>query len=599
MDFFFVGFFFQTFITYKTLKINFLYIKFLLPFSLCIASSLSYAQAPVITSFSPASGAVGTLVTVTGANFNNPTDFTIGGVSSVIVSNSAGSIVGMVMPGSTPGIVSITTTGGTASGNSNFTVTPTLYPQYQQGQAMVGTGSVGQSYQGGSVSLSADGNTAIIGGLGDSLDFGAVWIFTRIGTTWTQQGEKLRAIGELGSYLGSAVALSADGNTAVVGGSEDNNATGAAWIFTRTGNIWTQQSPKLVGSGGVGAGAQGCGVALSADGNTALVGGSWDNNSLGATWVYTRTGNTWAQQGPKLVGTGASGTETYQGYSVALSADGNTALAGGYRDNSLRGAVWVFTRSAGTWTQQGPKLIGTGANNSPYGAEQGASVALSADGITALVGGIGDSSGRGAAWVFSSNGGIWTQQGPKLIGTGAVGAADQGYSVALSADGNTALVSGLADSSSTGATWVYTRNDTTWTQRGQKLVGTGSVGHSQQGISVALSKDGGTAMVGGNRNNNSVGATWVFCGSCYPNGIEYIAALPSTHLFPNPNRGPFTLQTSGCIDSDYTISDMLGNIIVNQKIKADIQSINLPEVNDGVYILTVKGSQPLRFIIMR
>jgi hypothetical protein len=70
-------------------------------------------------------------------------------------------------------------------------------------------------------------------------------------------------------------------------------------------------------------------VALSADGNTAIVGGYFDNNATGAAWVYTRSGGVWAQQGNKLVGTGAVGNAG-QAYSVALSGDGNTAIMGGY-----------------------------------------------------------------------------------------------------------------------------------------------------------------------------------------------------------------------------------------------------------------------------
>ena len=86
------------------------------------------------------------------------------------------------------------------------------------------------------------------------------------------------------------------------------------------------------------------------------------------------------------------------------------------------------------FTQQGPKLVGTGTAG---GAGQGLSVALSGDGNTAIVGGPDDNSGAGAAWVFTRSGGVWTQQGTKLVGTGAIGAAMQGYSVSLSADGNT------------------------------------------------------------------------------------------------------------------------------------------------------------------
>src|SRR6266853_509251 len=91
----------------------------------------------------------------------------------------------------------------------------------------------------------------------------------------------------------------------------------------------------------------------------------------------------------------------------------------------------------------------------------------------------------------------FTQQGPKLVGTLPVGSSEQGYSVALSADGETAIVGGPTDNSQVGAVWVYTRRRGVWTQQGDKLVGSGAVGHPAQGRSVALSADGNTAIVGG------------------------------------------------------------------------------------------------------
>jgi hypothetical protein len=196
--------------------------------------------------------------------------------------------------------------------------------------------------------------------------------------------------------------------------------------------------------------AKGWSVAPSGDGNTAIVGGPGDNSNSGAAWVYTRSRGVWTQQGGKVFGTGAVGNAV-QGSSVALSGDGNTAIVGGYGDNSNAGAAWLYTRSGGVWTQQGSKLVGTGAVGAAY---QGASVTLSGNSSTAIVGGPGDNSNAGAAWVYARSGGVWTQQGGKLIGS-AVGAAEQSYSVALSTDGNIAIVGGNADNSNTGAAWVF------------------------------------------------------------------------------------------------------------------------------------------------
>ncbi len=465
------------------------------------------AQAPTITSFAPDSGSVGTLVTITGTDLSTPTAFTIGGVTAITVSQSSTTLVGMVMPGATTGTVEVTTASGTATSTSNFTITPTPYPSLQQGSKLVGTESIGQSRQGNVVSVSADGNTAIVGAYTDNSNTGAVWIYTRTDGVWTQQGSKLVGTGAIGGAMqGCSVSVSADGNTAIVGGMSDAYSIGAAWVFTRTAGVWSQQGSKLVGIGNVGAPMQGCAVSISADGNTAIVGG-FNETSSGAAWIYTRSGGVWTQQGSKLVGTGGTSGLVRQGISVCISADGNTAMVGGDYDNSKQGAVWVYTRTAGVWSQQGSKLVGTGNTGAAY---QGISVSLSADGNTAMVGGYYDNTLQGAAWVYSRTAGVWSQQGSKLVGTDHFGAAQQGYSVGLSADGNTAIVGGGWDNGMNGAAWVYTRTAGVWTQKGSKLVGTGNILTPEQGTGVSISADGKTALVGGYRDNSYIGATWVY-----------------------------------------------------------------------------------------
>ncbi len=209
-------------------------------------------------------------------------------------------------------------------------------------------------------------------------------------------------------------------------------------------------------------------------------------------------GAQYGQQGAKLVGTGATGN-AWQGSAVAVSTDGNTAIVGGYLDNAHAGAAWIFTRTGGAWTQLGNKLVASGgAPGFGQGSYQGWSVALSGDGATAIVGGPNDANGTGAAWVFTLSNGAWTQQGNKLTGAdAAAGGAQQGYSVALSSDGNTAIFGGWADNSYAGAAWLFTRTGGAWSQQGPKLVGSGATaGGSAQGYAVALSSDGNTALVG-------------------------------------------------------------------------------------------------------
>jgi uncharacterized protein YdbL (DUF1318 family) len=379
----------------------------------------------------------------------------------------------------------------------------------QQGPKLVGSGAVGNALQGRSVAISGDGQTAIVGGILDNGGAGAAWVWARTGDSWSQQGAKLVGFGAVGNAnQGNAVAISADGNTVIVGGPFDNNSAGAVWVWTRSAGVWTQQGNKLVGSGAVGFAQQGYAVALSADGNTAIVGGHMDGSAAGgAAWVWTRSGGVWTQQGNKLVGSGSVGSSGRQGDSVSLSSDGNTAIIGGYGDNAANGAAWVWTRSGGVWTQQGAKLVGTGAVSGVGNAWQGWSVDLSADGNTAIISAIADNNNTGAIWIWTRSGGFWSQQSAKLTAAGNVGSALVGYSVSLSNDGNTALVGG---SGGDGAIWIWTRTGGIWSQQGEKLTGAGAIGSPQLGTSVSLSSASGVAIAGGPLDKGFAGAVWVF-----------------------------------------------------------------------------------------
>ncbi len=455
-------------------------------------------------------GPIGTILTLTGADFSNAQTFNVGNTTGVILSYSSTSLIGLVMPGSTSGLVTVMNAdANTISSSQSFIVTGTGVPLYQQGTKLLANNASSPAQQGFTVSISADGNTALVGGPYTSNYVGATWVFTKTGSSWTQQTTLIANDSSGSPSQGSSVSISADGNTALIGGWSDNSRKGATWVFTRSGSTWTQQGPKLLANDSSGASNQGSSVSISADGNTALVGGWLDNSYTGATWVFTRSGSTWTQQGSKLVGNDFYGP-AMQGSSVSISADGNTALTGGYYDGYGTGATWVFTRSGSTWTQQGSKLVG---NDAIDAAQQGRFVSLSGDGNTALIGGSTDNSGVGATWVFTRSGSTWTQQGSKILANDSSGYPSQGSSVSISADGNTALIGGSADNSGIGATWVFTRSGSTWTQQGSKILANDSSGLASQGFSASISADGNTALIGGFGDDNGVGATWVFTRS--------------------------------------------------------------------------------------
>ena len=209
-------------------------------------------KAQTISSFTPLKGPIGSLIKITGTSLNNPTSVNIGGVPAIVISNDGVTMIAMVMPGAVLCKISITTPLKTEISTNDFVITTAEIPTLQQGNKLVGSGVVGVSSQGNAVAVSADGKTAIVGGYTDNSYQGAVWIFSKTNEKW-DQGIKLTANDSIfKAQQGYSIALSADGNTAIVGGISDNTFKGAAWIFTRNNGVWLQQGKKLVGTGTVG-----------------------------------------------------------------------------------------------------------------------------------------------------------------------------------------------------------------------------------------------------------------------------------------------------------------------------------------------------------
>jgi hypothetical protein len=404
---------------------------------------------------------------------------------------------------------------------------------------------------GAAVALSSDGSTALVGA--QEGDQGAAYVFTRSGTRWTQQA-KLTGAGEStdafdGDAFGYSVALSSDGDTAIVGAPDNADNAGAVWVFTRSGSSWTQQARLTADNefydclGNTNQVPEPCSdfghsVALSGDGNTALIGGP-GFASEGGAWIFSRSGSTWTQ-GQTLTPNGAvpvPGDDAF-GTSVALSTDGATALIGGPAANSDQyepGAAWVFALSGSTWSQQGPKLTGGAETDGEVtGGQFGTSVALSSDGSTALVGGAQNHDGDGAAWAFTRSGSSWSQQGSMLTSGTSGDGAQFGSGIALTSDGNEALIGAQSGGTkpTDGAGYLFTRSGSTWTRGGELTVSTAGAG---LGFSTALSSDGTTALLGGpspvysqgfETDTFGAGAAWVFGLPAGPGGAAPVNTTP-------------------------------------------------------------------------
>ena len=395
--------------------------------------------------------------------------------------------------------------------------------------------------------------------------------------------------GNGGTLEGHGLALSGDGNTLAVGAPYESSAakgingdqndtslysSGAVYLFIRANNAWTQQAYIKASNPGQGA-RFGHVVSLSRDGNTLAVSavfeasaakgidGDQNDKSIpqaGAVYIFTRSGATWNQQAYiKASNTGEKGTANIPdegdqfGFSIALSADGNTLAAGAIsedsaatgingdqNDNSKQsaGAAYVFTRAGTKWTQQAyVKASNTGAMDL-----FGYAVGLSADGNTLAVSAYDEGSsareingvmdrgrrGSGAIYVFTRTGTnpsqqTWAQTA-YLKASNAENGDSLGYDMAISQDGNT-IVGGAGDEdcfaaginpaekcdndyktdTSTGAAYVFVRNGGSWTQ--QAFIKASHPGKEDWfGSRLGLSGDGNTLGVGAQlENGNSKG----------------------------------------------------------------------------------------------
>ena len=333
---------------------------------------------------------------------------------------------------------------------------------------------------------------------------------------FVQQAELTASDGVYDDAFGASVALSSDGNTALVGACDktvgSNPYQGAAYVFSRLRGSWSQQQ-KLTAPNGEQEDQFGFSVALSDDGKTALVAANFkkvgSNDGQGAAYVFASASGSWSLQQELTASDGAA--SDYFGWSVALSGDRNTALVGSPGWNDYQGAAYVFTSASGSWSLQQELTASDGA-------DFGSSVALSSDGTTALIGSLGWNDSQGAAYVFTSASGSWSLHQELTASDGAAG-DNFGSSVALVSDGKIALVGAYDHNQGAGAAYVFTSASRSWSQQ-QEL--TASQGYALFGGAVSLSGDGSTALVGSTGWNDSQGAAYVFAQVTFASLIKLV-----------------------------------------------------------------------------
>ena len=376
--------------------------------------------------------------------------------------------------------------------------------------------------------MDLDGSAALIGGplddIDGTVDQGAAYIFTQSGNSWSQAAMLTAEFGNAGDEFGSAVAL--DGSTALVGSPFEDigfvENQGAAYLFTGSGANWSQEARLATGDG---IEDDRFGGAVALDGNTALVGAHLadvdGNGNQGAAYVFIREGSSWNQQDKLTADDGAAGDRL--GRSVAV--EGDTILLGAPRTdingNSNQGAAYVFIRDGSSWSQQS-KL--TDWTDGETGDRFGRSVAL--DGDTALVGAIYaelsfGNADRGAFYPFARSEIPWLPYGEAVT---ANGAENDLFGFAVALDEDRALVGApiaeVDGDEDRGVAYIFEHSMNGWIQIAKLTTDVDTP--ERFGSSVAL--EGDIALVGApgiNSVADNGGAAYLFVRESDNSWIQY------------------------------------------------------------------------------
>jgi len=337
-------------------------------------------------------------------------------------------------------------------------------------------------------SVSVYGDTAVIGAYGDDVGKGSAYVFTRSGSTWTQQAKLNESDGEVNDLFG--VSVSVYGDTAVIGAMGDNNSRGSAYVFTRSGSTWIQQAELKASDG---AASDDFGVSVSVYGDTAVIGAWSDDGEKGSAYVFTRSGSTWTQQAKLNASDGAR----YDEFGVSVSVYGDTAVIGA--DELVNnGSAYVFTRSGSTWTQQAELNASNGAIYDRFG------FSVSVYGDTAVIGTLWNNDHKGSAYVFTRSGSTWTQQAELNASDGA---SNDFFGISVSVYGDIAVIGANDDDVGNGSAYVFTRSGSTWTQQAKLNA---SDGAASDDFGVSVSVYGNTAVIGALGDDRNKGSAYVF-----------------------------------------------------------------------------------------
>ncbi|ULC57941.1 T9SS type A sorting domain-containing protein [Flaviramulus sp. BrNp1-15] len=444
------------------------------------------------------------------------------------------------------------------------------------------------------VSLSADGNTIVIGApfnADNGSASGHVRVFENNANVWQQKGNDIDGIAASDKF-GFSVSISADGNTIAVG-APDNNANGFESGHVRVFNFqvsdWVQVGTDIIGEDL--SDHSGYSVSLSDDGNRLAIGapdnGLVENvgSNYGQVRVYENQSNNWVQIGSDIDG---EDPEDNSGYAVSLNEDGSiVAIGAPNNSNATTGAghVRVYNYQSTNWVQIGADIDGEGMNDKFGGA-----VSLNNAGNILAVGAV-DNNGIGHVRVFENQSNTWVQIGNDIDGEAIND--EFGISVSLNGNGTILAVGARYNSdfaSDAGHVRVYKNELGNWQQIDSDIVGEAL--QDRSGVSVSLNDDGNIVAIGAylnDGNGSNSGHARLFSNSNILN-IESINSIGKIIAYPNPVTNQIYIELEKIVEnSKVQLYNIEGKLLYTQDYNGiNHLMIDMHSFSKGIYILKLQ-----------
>ena len=325
----------------------------------------------------------------------------------------------------------------------------------------------------------------------------------------------------------AGLGISDDGQTIVVAAREEDTGgtnAGAVYVFMAGNSTWGSHTQVKLQASNKEAGDQFARCDISGDGNVIIVGAPHEDgptnsvSSSGAVYMFTRSGNAWSEQ--QIVRPHDPQVDNYFGIDCTLNRTGSVAAIAATGDDTTAtdsGAVYIFKRIGGTWHQDAKLKVSSPVANNYMG-----SLALSDNGLTLAAGSAGDDTANspdsGAVFVFTYAAGAWSQT-IKLTGSGAGSGDNLGGRTRISGAGNT-IVAGARNNdslaSNAGCAYVFAFTGGTWSEV-LKITSSAGAAGDLLGDSVSISRDGTVICTGSvtadPSSTNDAGSVNVYRGS--------------------------------------------------------------------------------------